>query len=95
MRYLGHPLFNDERYGGDKILKGTAFQSTNSSSRIALRPVQGIAPTPKKLGFVHPATGELMEFETVIPAEVAEVIRKFESYTTTSNWEKERRIRFG
>jgi hypothetical protein len=38
---------------------------------------------------VHPATGELMEFETVIPEDMAEVIRKFESYTTTSNWEKE------
>ena len=43
----------------------------------------------KKLGFVHPGSGELMEFETVIPEDMAEVIRKFDSYTTSSNWEKE------
>jgi 23S rRNA pseudouridine1911/1915/1917 synthase len=89
MRYLGHPLFNDERYGGDKILKGTAFSKYKQFITNCFKACPRHALHAKKLGFVHPATGELMEFETVIPEDMAEVIRKFESYTTTSNWEKE------
>lgn len=89
LRYIGHPLFNDERYGGDKILKGTAFSKYKQFITNCFKACPRHALHAKKLGFIHPASGEPMLFETVIPEDMASVIRKFENYTTTSNWQKD------
>ena len=83
------PLFNDERYGGDKILKGTAFSKYKQFITNCFKACPRHALHAKKLGFIHPASGEPMLFETVIPEDMASVIRKFENYTTTSNWQKD------
>jgi len=81
MRFLGHPLFNDERYGGDKILKGTSFSKYRQFIMNCFKACPRHALHAKTLGFTHPQSGEHMSFDTVIPEDMMEVIRKFESYT--------------
>ena len=81
MKYLGHPLFNDERYGGDKILKGTTFTKYKQFIVNCFKACPRHALHAKSLGFTHPATGELQFFESVIPEDMREVIERFENYT--------------
>ena len=81
MKYLGHPLFNDERYGGDKILKGTTFTRYKQFISNCFKSCPRHALHAKSLGFTHPATGELQFFESVIPEDMREVIERFENYT--------------
>lgn len=81
MRFLGHPLFNDERYGGDKILKGTSFSKYRQFIMNCFKACPRHALHAKTLGFTHPQSGEHMSFDTVIPEDMMEVIRKFENYT--------------
>ena len=64
MKYIGHPLFNDDIYGGDKIVKGTVFTKYNSLLIIVLLFVPRQALHAKTLGFIHPTTGKEMFFET-------------------------------
>ena len=82
MAWIGHPLFNDERYGGDAILKGTTFSKYRQfvENCFKIMPRQGLHA--KSLGFVHPATGERMHFESELPSDMQEVIRKWETYTS-------------
>ena len=81
MKYLGYPLFNDERYGGDKILKGTTFTKYKQFIQNCFKACPRHALHAKSLGFTHPATGELQFFESVIPEDMREVIERFENYT--------------
>ena len=81
MKYLGHPLFNDERYGGDKILKGTTFTKYKQFIMNCFKECPRHALHAKTLGFDHPMTGERMSFDSDIPHDMMEVIRKFEVYT--------------
>lgn len=77
MLHTGHPLFNDERYGGDKILKGNRSASYNKfiENCFAVCPRQALHA--RTLGFVHPATGEEMYFESPIPADMRELFDKW------------------
>ena len=81
MEYTGHPLFNDERYGGDRILKGTTFSKYKQFVENCFRimPRQGLHA--RSLGFVHPATGKEVYFESEPPADMQAVIGKWEVYT--------------
>jgi len=81
MKFIGHPLFNDERYGGDKILKGTSFSKYRQFITNCFKACPRHALHAKTLGFAHPGTGEQMRFDTDIPEDMMEVIRKFENYT--------------
>ncbi len=80
MQSKGHPLFNDERYGGDKILKGTTFakyrQFINNCFQICPRQ----ALHARTLGFRHPHTGEEMDFESPIPSDMSELFEKWRDY---------------
>lgn len=80
MKYLGHPLFNDSTYGGDKILKGTQFGKYKSfvDNCFSLMPRQALHA--KSLGFVHPLSKEWMQFETELPADFSAVLEKWENY---------------
>ena len=80
MKHIGHPLFNDERYGGDQILRGvkTAKYGQFISNCFALCPRQALHA--RTLGFVHPATGEEMFFTAPIPADISALIDKWEAY---------------
>ncbi len=84
MKYLGHPLFNDARYGGDKILKGTHFTKYKQfvDNAFKLLPRQGLHA--KTLGFVHPETGKLMRFTSELPEDIQGCIEKWRLYSSQS-----------
>ncbi len=82
MSWKGHPLFSDERYGGDKILKGTTFSKYKQfvENCFAIMPRQALHA--KSLGFVHPTTGENIYYECDLPEDFVALIEKWSSYTT-------------
>src|SRR5690606_6549663 len=71
LKYIGHTLFNDERYGGDKILKGTTFTKYKQFVDNAFKVLPRQALHAKTLGFVHPVSGEFMRFDSKIPKDMA------------------------
>ncbi len=80
-KYIGHPLFNDERYGGDKILKGTTFTKYKQFIQNCFKIIPRQALHAKTLGFIHPKTGKKMHFETELPDDFKNVIEKWRAYT--------------
>lgn len=82
MQFKGHPLFNDARYGGDKILKGTTFAKYNQfiSNCFEICPRQALHA--KTLGFIHPVTGRQMDFDSDIPEDMRNLIDKWRNYTS-------------
>nr|WP_255417287.1 RluA family pseudouridine synthase [Proteiniphilum sp. X52] len=80
MKQIGHPLFNDERYGGNEILRGTRFAKYKQFvfNCFALCPRQCLHA--QTLGFVHPNTGEELYFESDIPEDMQSVIDKWRAY---------------
>ncbi len=83
MKYIGHPLFNDDFYGGDKIIKGTIFSKYKQFVDNCFHICPRQALHAKTLGFVHPSTGEEMFFETDLPPDMQQVIEKWRSYVKT------------
>lgn len=77
----GHPLFNDARYGGDKILRGTTFAKYRQfvENCFAVCPRQALHA--RTLGFRHPTTGEEMDFSTPMPDDMTELIERWRTYT--------------
>ena len=84
MKYIGHTLFNDERYGGERILKGTTFTKYKQFVENCFKILQRQALHAKTLGFVHPVTKELMQFNSEIPEDMASVIDKWRHYAKHS-----------
>ena len=80
MKYLGHPLFNDATYGGDKILKGTVFSKYKSFVQNCFNIIPRQALHAQSLGFIHPETNETMMFKSDIPDDFEEVLEKWENY---------------
>ncbi len=80
MAWRGHHLFNDERYGGDRVLKGTTFSKYKQfvENCFSIMPRQALHA--KSLGFVHPTTRERMEFESSLPDDFVQLISKWEGY---------------
>lgn len=80
MKHIGHTLFNDERYGGHEILKGTHFskykQFVNNCFEICPRQ----ALHAKTLGFVHPRTGEEMFFTSELPEDMTCLLERWRTY---------------
>ncbi len=80
MKHIGHVLFNDERYGGHEILKGTHFskykQFVNNCFEICPRQ----ALHAKTLGFVHPRTGKEMFFTSELPEDMANLLERWRNY---------------
>ena len=83
MKSVGHTLFNDARYGGDKILKGTVFTSYKRfvENTFELLPRQALHA--HTLGFEHPITKERMYFESKLPDDFSAALEKWRGYTTT------------
>ncbi len=81
MKYIGHTLFNDARYGGDQILKGTTFTKYKQfiDNCFTILPRQALHA--KTLGFIHPTTGEFMRFDTEIPQDMTDCIAKWRTYS--------------
>ncbi len=83
MQYIGHPLFNDERYGGDRILKGTTFSKYKQFVENCFEVMPRHALHARTLAFTHPRTGERMQFESPLPEDFAAVIERWETYSKT------------
>ena len=79
-KHIGHPLFNDERYGGNKILKGTTFTKYKQFVQNCFNILPRQALHAKTLGFIHPETGEKMLFDSDLPDDMAQVIEKWRNY---------------
>ncbi len=80
MRHLGHPLFSDETYGGDKILKGTTFTKYKQFVENAFKIMPRQALHAKTLGFIHPTTKEYMQFDSELPEDFSSVLEKWQGY---------------
>jgi len=87
MKYIGHTLFNDERYGGERILKGTTFTKYKQFVENAFKILPRQALHAKTLGFVHPTTKEFMSFDSELPNDIAECIEKWKHYSKHSQSE--------
>jgi len=82
MKHIGHTLFNDERYGGNLILKGTTFSKYKQFVENCFKVLPRQALHAETLGFVHPKTGEFMSFTADIPNDMKTCIEKWRSYAT-------------
>lgn len=81
MRYIKHPLFNDAKYGGDQILKGTTFTKYKQFINNCFGILQRQALHAKSLGFQHPITGDSLFFDSDLPTDLKEVVEKWEGYS--------------
>ncbi len=81
MEHIGHPLFNDDRYGGDKILRGTTFTKYKQFVQNCFKIIPRHALHARTLGFKHPATGNELWFETELPDDMHQLIEKWRKYT--------------
>jgi 23S rRNA pseudouridine1911/1915/1917 synthase len=80
MKYAGHPLFNDYEYGGNQILKGTTFTKYKQFIHNCFNILPRQALHAKELGFTHPVSGKYLSFNTDLPDDLSEVIRKWRVY---------------
>jgi len=80
--YIKHPLFNDEEYGGDQIIKGTTFTKYQQFVKncFAILPRQALHA--KSLSFDHPVTGKRLSFDSELPDDMVQVIEKWRKYTS-------------
>lgn len=84
MQSIGHPLFGDTTYGGDKIVKGTVFSKYKQfvENTFAIIPRQSLHA--KELGFVHPGSGETILFNSELPEDFAQALERWRNYTSNS-----------
>lgn len=80
MNYIGHPVFNDDTYGGDQILWGTTFAKYRQFVQNCFHIIPRQALHAKTLGFTHPLTGKEMMFDSELPGDISEVIGKWRNY---------------
>lgn len=78
--YIGHPLFNDERYGGDKILKGTTSAKYKQFVENCFKILPRQALHAKTLGVEKPSTGQMLRFDSEIPQDMQQCIEKWRNY---------------
>jgi len=83
-KHIGHTLFNDERYGGNDILKGTTFTKYKQFVHNCFKVLPRQALHAKTLGFTHPTTGEFMKFNSEVPDDIKECLEKWRTYSEHS-----------
>ena len=89
MKHIGHTLFNDERYGGDSILKGTTFTKYKQFVENCFKVLPRQALHAKTLGFEHPITKEFLRFDSPIPQDLQECIDKWRVYSKAQTFTEE------
>nr|WP_294936457.1 RluA family pseudouridine synthase [uncultured Flavobacterium sp.] len=89
MKHIGHTLFNDERYGGHLILKGTTFTKYKQFIDNCFKTLPRQALHAKTLGFEHPTTKEFMRFDTEMPNDIKECIEKWRVYSKSHTVEED------
>ena len=80
-KYLGHPLFNDFEYGGDRILKGTTFTKYKQFVQNCFKICPRHALHAKSLEFTHPSKNELMFFDSNLPEDMTSLVEKWKNYS--------------
>ena len=80
MKHIGHTLFNDDRYGGDQVLKGTTFTKYKQFVDNCFKILPRQALHAKTLGFYHPVSGEFLKFDSEIPDDMVQCIEKWRNY---------------
>ncbi|MAP54768.1 RluA family pseudouridine synthase [uncultured Altibacter sp.] len=80
LKHIGHTLFNDERYGGEKILKGTSFSKYKQFVENCFKLLPRQALHARTLGFEHPVTGNMLRFEAPIPEDMEQCLEKWRQY---------------
>ena len=83
LKHIGHPLFNDETYGGDKIVKGTVFSKYRQFVENCFAICPRHALHAKTIGFIHPSTRKEILFESELPDDMKKLIDKWRDYTST------------
>lgn len=81
MKHIGHPLFNDYTYGGDKVIFGTIFTKYKQFVENCFKLIPSQALHAKSLGFNHPTTGKWMYFEVPLPSGFQQILNKWDTYT--------------
>jgi len=86
MKHIGHPIFNDKTYGGDRVVKGNKFTNYKKfvENNFKLMPRQGLHA--KSLGFVHPTTNQKVLFESELPEDFLGVIDRWKKYNKSTNY---------
>jgi 23S rRNA pseudouridine1911/1915/1917 synthase len=85
MKHIGHTLFGDVRYGGDKILKGTTFTKYKQFIENCFELMPRQALHAKTLGFKHPVTNQWMEFESPLPDDFTQLLEKWRRYVKSTH----------
>lgn len=88
LKHIGHTLFNDERYGGNLILKGTTFTKYKQFVENCFKILPRQALHAKTLGFEHPVTGKFMRFDSPIPEDMQNAIEKWRNYSSFNTLEE-------
>ncbi|WP_028891127.1 RluA family pseudouridine synthase [Tenacibaculum sp. 47A_GOM-205m] len=87
-KHIGHTLFNDERYGGNTILKGTTFTKYKQFVENCFKVLPRQALHAKTLGFTHPTTGEFLQFNSEVPEDITACLEKWRTYSEHSKLEE-------
>ncbi|MCP4521991.1 MAG: RluA family pseudouridine synthase [Cytophagales bacterium] len=82
-KHIGHPLFNDSNYGGDKVRAGEVFTKYKQFVENTFKMVPRQALHAKTLGFIHPTTGKFMQFDSELPEDLSGAIERWEKYIST------------
>ena len=85
LKFIGHTLFNDARYGGEKILKGNSFTKYRQFVDNCFKLLPRQALHAKTLGFIHPETGQKMLFDSPVPDDFNSAIEKWRQYAQHKN----------
>ena len=85
MQHIGHPLFNDDFYGGDRIVKGTVYTKYKQFVDNCFKICSRQALHAKELGFIHPGTNKEIVFDSDLPADMEELINKWRKYSQFKN----------
>lgn len=84
LKHIGHTLFNDERYGGNKVLKGTTFTKYKQFVENCFKILPRQALHAKTLGFIHPKTQKFLQFDSEIPNDIKQCLKKWKTYSQYS-----------
>lgn len=81
MAHIGHPIFSDDTYGGDRIVKGTVYTKYKQFVENCFEICPRQALHAKIIGFIHPASREEVVFNSDLPQDMQEVLDKWKNYT--------------
>ena len=88
LKYIGHPIFNDETYGGNQIIKGTTYSKYKQFIENCFKIIPRHSLHAKSLGFIHPGTGKEIFFDSELPEDMKLVIEKWRKYSNFNQLEE-------